>query len=178
MLRHPILFFFNTQKNILIKGPCDIRCINKIEFGKNIVIGNNARINFYDETNDKMLYIGDNTYIVNRVSFLVGGKIKIGQDCLIASDVSFISENHSIQLGQNIPYKDQPLEYGDIYVGNNVWIGEKVIVLPQVVIGNNSIVGAGSIVTKSIPEDCLVVGNLAQIIKKYNHINNKWETIR
>ena len=51
-------------------------------------------------------------------------------------------------------------------IGNNVIIGAEAIVLGNIIIGDNSRVGAGALVTKSVPQDCTVVGNPARIIVK------------
>ena len=52
-----------------------------------------------------------------------------------------------------------------------MWIGTNSIILKGVIIGDNSIIAAGSIVTKNVPENSLVAGNPAKIIKQ----NIKWE---
>jgi len=51
-------------------------------------------------------------------------------------------------------------------IGNNVDIGANVCIIGDVVIGNNVIIGAGSVVTKSFPDNCVVVGNPARILEK------------
>ena len=51
-------------------------------------------------------------------------------------------------------------------IGNNVSVCTGAIVIGGITIGNNCIIGAGSVVTKSIPDNCVVVGNPARIIKK------------
>jgi len=51
-------------------------------------------------------------------------------------------------------------------IGNNVDIGANVCIIGDIVIGDNVIIGAGSVVTKSIPSDCTVVGNPARILEK------------
>jgi putative colanic acid biosynthesis acetyltransferase WcaB len=51
-------------------------------------------------------------------------------------------------------------------IGNNVDIGANSVILGNIEIGTNSIIGAGSIVVKSIPENCVAVGNPAKVIKK------------
>nr|WP_268998954.1 DapH/DapD/GlmU-related protein [Leptospira interrogans] len=56
----------------------------------------------------------------------------------------------------------------DVVIGNNVWLGSQVIVLKGVKIGDNSVIGAGSVVTKSIPENCLAAGNPAKPIRFLN----------
>lgn len=55
---------------------------------------------------------------------------------------------------------------GRIVIGNNVFIGAGSIVLPNVKIGNNVIVGAGSVVAADIPDDVIVAGCPAKVIKK------------
>lgn len=172
---HPILFFCFTRKNnLIVKGRCDIKKIHKIKLGSNIQFGSDTRINFYDETDDVKLIIGDNSYFVNRVTILGGGAINIGKGVLVASDVAFFSENHSTNPQGNVPYKDQSLVFKNITVGEGTWIGEKAIILPGVSIGNKCVIGAGSIVTKDVPDLCIAVGNPAHVVKKYDQINKKW----
>lgn len=52
-----------------------------------------------------------------------------------------------------------------IRIGNNVWIGATVTVLPGVEIGENTTIGAGSEVTKSIPPNCVAVGNPCRVLR-------------
>jgi maltose O-acetyltransferase len=58
------------------------------------------------------------------------------------------------------------VESDPVIIGDNVWIGERAIILKGVNIGDNAIVAAGSVVTKSIPNNSLVAGNPAKIIKQ------------
>lgn len=53
-------------------------------------------------------------------------------------------------------------------IGDNVTLGANVTILGDICIGNNVIVGAGSVVVKSIPDNCVVAGNPAKIIKELN----------
>ncbi len=53
-----------------------------------------------------------------------------------------------------------------ISIENNVWIGEKATILKGVSIGENSVIGAGSVVTKSIPANCVAVGSPAKVIRR------------
>lgn len=53
-----------------------------------------------------------------------------------------------------------------IKIEDGVWIGGGAILLPGVTIGRNSIIGAGSVVMRSIPPDCIAVGNPCRVIRK------------
>ena len=52
-----------------------------------------------------------------------------------------------------------------VFIGNDVWIGGRVTILPGVHIGNHSIIGAGSVVTKDVPDNVIVGGAPAKVIK-------------
>ncbi len=54
----------------------------------------------------------------------------------------------------------------DTYIGDNCFIGIRAIILPGVRVGNEVVVGAGSVVTKDVPDNCIVAGNPARIIKE------------
>ena len=56
----------------------------------------------------------------------------------------------------------------DVVIGENVWIGQGVVINPGVEIGDGAIIGANSVVTHSIPKECIAVGAPARVIKKYN----------
>ena len=64
-------------------------------------------------------------------------------------------------------------------MGDDVWIGGNSVILPGITIGNNSVVGAGSVVTKDVPEDVVVAGNPAKVIKNITEQEKeKWRMMR
>jgi len=54
-----------------------------------------------------------------------------------------------------------------VTIGNDVWIGGNVTILPGVTIGNNVVVAAGAVVTKDVPDNCVVAGIPARKIKDH-----------
>jgi carbonic anhydrase/acetyltransferase-like protein (isoleucine patch superfamily) len=90
--------------------------------------------------------------------------VTLGDNVYISVGASFICHD-----GSTLPFrKDIPdLELaGEIVVGDNVFIGASSLLLPGVTVGSNCIVGANSVVTKDVPDDTIVAGNPAKIIKK------------
>ena len=59
-----------------------------------------------------------------------------------------------------------PHTKGDVVIGNDVWLGACSVIMSGVTIGNGAVVGANSVVTKDVPDYCVVAGNPARIIKK------------
>lgn len=58
----------------------------------------------------------------------------------------------------------------DVHIGRNCFIGGRSLIMPGVTIGDSCIVGAGSVVTKSVPNNCIVAGNPAKILRRDVHL--------
>ena len=172
------IFFPNAR---IIRFPIDIRGKKYIKFGKNLTTGRYCRIEAYKFYNlEPNLLIGNNVQINDYVHLACINSLIIEDDVLIASKVYISDINHGNYSGeeQSLPEeraKDRRLYSKPVKIGKNVWIGENVSILPGVTIGANSIIGANSVVTKSLPKNCIAVGNPAKIIKKYNDEIKKWE---
>ena len=67
----------------------------------------------------------------------------------------------------NIPPNRRPIySKGPVVIGNNVWLGEKSSIMPGVKIGNGVVVAANAVVTHDVPDNCIVAGVPAKIIKQ------------
>ena len=100
--------------------------------------------------------------------------VEIGEGTIIAPGVKIISANHDFD-NYNNHRKEEPVR-----IGENCWLGANCIILPGVKIGNRVIIGAGSVVTKSFPDNCIIAGVPAKIIRmlddtehKSNHNNSE-----
>ncbi len=77
---------------------------------------------------------------------------------MLGPEVGLFTVNHE-------PNNIRVLKTKPIHIKKNAWIGARVNILPGVIIGENAIVGTGSIVTKDVPDNTVVVGNPARIVK-------------
>ncbi|MDE6657379.1 MAG: sugar O-acetyltransferase [Oscillospiraceae bacterium] len=108
----------------------------------------------------KNIRIGKHVFINAGCKFQDQGGITIGDGTLIGHNVVLATLNHEIA-----PAKRQGMIPKPIKIGKNVWIGSNATILAGVTIGDNAIVGAGAVVTKNIPENKIVAGIPAKIIK-------------
>lgn len=104
------------------------------------------------------LEIGNNVAIMPYFKCMSAGKIIIEDDVQIAFNVAVITNDHD-------PYQRQVILVKDVHIKKNAWIGANATILSGVTIGENAIVGAGSIVTKDVPDNAVVVGSPAKVIK-------------
>ena len=92
----------------------------------------------------------------------IGNNVKIGGDCILI-DTDAHCLNHTIRRNNITDTKNA--QSSPIIIGDDVLIGTRCIILKGVVIGSRSIIGAWSVVTNSIPADCIAAGNPCKIIR-------------
>lgn len=109
----------------------------------------------------KHISIGKNVFINHDCTFLDLGGITIDDEVLIGPKVSIITENHPTD-----PTNRKSLDLKSVHIKKNAWIGAAATILPGVTIGENAIVAAGSVVNKNVPDNVVVAGVPAKIVKK------------
>ena len=112
------------------------------------------------------LTVGQNFYANHGCTILDCNRVTIGDNCLLAPHVCLSAATHPVQAG--------PRARGDEYtapitIGHNCWVGANATICPGVTIGHNVVVGAGAVVTKSFPDNVVVGGVPARILR---HIDN------
>lgn len=145
--------------------------INDIFIANSVSICANTVIYCTNENNKNgntsKLIIGENTYIgeMNNIR-CAGGKIVIGNKCLISQNVNIIGSNYTLNREEYIMQQTWDDSKTGVVIEDDVWVGCGSTILPGVKIGKGAIVAAGSIVTKNIESYTIVGGNPAKFLRK------------
>ena len=108
--------------------------------------------------------IGAKTVLGQECTISAFQHVSIGRECILADRVMLIDFDHGV-IEVERPIRLQGIYKRDVHVGHNVWIGYGACVLRGVTIGDNSIVGTSSVITKSVPENAVVAGAPARLIR-------------
>ncbi|EPF4174597.1 maltose O-acetyltransferase [Escherichia albertii] len=109
------------------------------------------------------IYLGKGFYANFDCVMLDVCPIRIGDNCMLAPGVHIYTATHPVDPVA----RNSGVELGKpVTIGNNVWIGGRAVINPGVIIGDNVFVASGAVVTKNIPDNVIVGGNPARIIKK------------
>jgi len=184
-------FYYFKNRGILLFFGSNIHLFNKknIKFGNNVNIGNNSRLSALGKA---QLIIGNNVNIgafsqviistsfnnigefikigsnvgIGEFSYIGGGGgTSIGNNTIIGQYLSIHPENHNYSDKSKL-IREQGVSRQGVKIRSNCWIGAKVTILDGVLIGDNCVIAAGSVVTKSFPNNSLIGGVPARMLKR------------
>jgi maltose O-acetyltransferase len=108
------------------------------------------------------IHVGENFFANFECIILDVCEVRIGTNCMLAPGVHIYTAAHPL----NPTERNSGREFGKpVTIGNNVWIGGGAIINPGVNIGDNAVIASGAVVTKDVPENVVVGGNPAKILK-------------
>jgi acetyltransferase-like isoleucine patch superfamily enzyme len=108
----------------------------------------------------KFISIGKNVFINHACSFLDMGGITIEDGVLIGPRVNLVTENHPLHPDERSALLTKPIR-----IRQKAWIGAGATILPGVTVGENAVVAAGAVVTRDVPDNAIVGGVPAKIIR-------------
>jgi acetyltransferase-like isoleucine patch superfamily enzyme len=157
------------RKNVTIENDVTIDgyAKNKLIFGNNVKVGAYSLVSCTSHLSKYGvgLTIGNNSAFGRFTEFGAAGGIEIGEDVIAGSYISFHSENHNFS-DSSLLIRDQGVTSKGIKIGNNVWIGAKATFLDGAIIGNNCVVAAGAVVNGIFPNNVIIGGVPAKILKE------------
>lgn len=139
--------------------PEEVRNLLSRLFGKTVDESFRVFPPFYTDFG-KNITVGKNVFINACCHFQDHGGVSLGDGCQIGHNVVFATLNHGLA-----PEDRQTTYPAPITLGKNVWVGSNSTILQGVTIGDNAVV-AGAVVTKDVPENTIVGGVPARIIRK------------
>ncbi len=108
------------------------------------------------------IHVGENFYANYNCVILDCAEVRVGDDCFLGPQVGIYTATHPTEAAARI----SGIEYANpITIGNNCWIGGHATINPGVTIGDNVVVASGAVVVKDVPDNVIVGGNPARIIK-------------
>ena len=90
--------------------------------------------------------------------------ISIGRECIIADRAMMIDFDHGMVEVER-PIREQGIYKRDVRIGHNVWIGYGACILRGVTVGDNAVIGTSAVVTTDVPDDAVVGGVPAKLIR-------------
>lgn len=126
---------------------------------------------FHANFGGKHVHFGHHIYCNFGVTMVDDTHIYVGDYTMFGPHVTIATAGHPILPS----LREKAYQYNmPVHIGRNCWFGAGCIVLPGVTIGDNVVVGAGSVVTKDIPSNVVVVGNPARILREINEHDKKY----
>jgi acetyltransferase-like isoleucine patch superfamily enzyme len=140
----------------------------KFEIGKNAMvtlgrwswIGHGTKVRVHEGE----VSIGAKSVLGQECTISAYRHISIGRECIIADKVMMIDFDHGMVEVER-PIREQGIYKREVRVGHNVWIGYGACLLRDVSLGNNCVVGTSAVVTRDVPENAVVAGIPAKVIR-------------
>lgn len=158
--------------SIILPTAMNIKGKKYISIGNGTQLGSSIQLTAWHKYNDveysPCISIGDNCLIRDFAHITSINSIVIGDNLLTGTNVLITDNSHGNLSNNNVnlhPCHRNLVSNGPVSIGNNVWLGNNVTILPNVSIGNGVIIGANSVVTSSIPDNCIAAGIPAKVVK-------------
>ncbi len=160
------------RERLVTDGLCFVRSGVKFEIGRDAKVvlgrwswlGDGCKI----RAHEGVIEIGAKSVLGQECTLSCFQRITIGRDCIIADRTMMIDFDHGTAEVER-PIREQGIYKRDVRIGHNVWIGHGACILRGVTVGDNAVIGTSSVVTKDVPDDAVVGGAPARVLRMRDH---------
>ena len=131
-----------------------------VRLGRWSWIGHGCKIRVHEGE----LEIGAKTVFGQECTISAFQHVSVGRECIIADRVMMIDFDHGV-VDTERPIRDQGIYKRDVNVGHNCWIGYGACILRGTTVGDNVVIGTSSVVTADVPDNAVVGGIPAKLIR-------------
>jgi acetyltransferase-like isoleucine patch superfamily enzyme len=131
-----------------------------VRFGRFVWVGDGTKIRCHEGE----VEIGEKTVLGQECTISAYQHVRIGEQCVIADRAMFIDFDHGV-VDVETPVREQGIYKREVDVGANVWIGYNACILRGIRVGDNAVIGANSVVTRDVPDNAVVAGAPARVIR-------------
>jgi len=168
LLARFVLLKLRHRGRLQTDGICFVCPGVKLELGRSATlrvgrwawIGHGCKIRVHEGE----VSIGAKTVIGQECTISAYQHVSIGRECIIADRVMLIDFDHGVTEVER-PIRLQGIYKRDVRVGHNVWIGYGACILRGVSVGENSVIGTSSVVTGDVPDNAVVAGAPARVLR-------------
>lgn len=167
-------FFLNIGFPTYIAKPCYIEGSSRISIGNKVRIFPGIRM---EAIKNGKIFIGDNTAIEQNVHITsCGSVLNIGKDVTILANSFITNIDHDYKdISKSV--LDQGLLCRETSIGDGCFIGFGAAIQAGTILGKHCIVGASAVVRGCFSDYCVIVGNPARVVKKYNPETRNWDRV-
>lgn len=146
-----------------------------ISIGAFVSIGSGAVVEALVPDRGVTVTIHDGAYVGHGLRLTAVNEVVIHEEAMLADDC-YVSDTNHVYEDPTVPIKRQGLKDDGrrVEIGPGAWLGIGAVVCGNVRIGRNAVVGARSVVTTDVPDHCVVVGNPAHIVRRFEGEAWRW----
>jgi acetyltransferase-like isoleucine patch superfamily enzyme len=173
--------FESVGRRLSVHYSCDIRrtIAGYIKIGNDVLIDRDARVDvpIVRNENAPVILLDDGCKIGPRITILAINRIHVGKDAIFGPGVLLMDHDHEFRDITRPIVAQGSTHGGTIHIEEGCWIGFGAAIVcskGELVIGRSSVVGANSVVTRSVPPYCVVTGNPARVVQRYDPAKKDW----
>lgn len=169
--QHWVKFLQGVFSSSIFSYPWTYRLRNAVysklfNLPKTVVVLEGVKFAKLHNTSGGGAIIGEKVVLNSEVMIDLTGEIKIGSNVVLSEGAMVYSHSHEIN---NSARRSGTVVPSHVEIGSGTWIGAKAIIVPRkegLTIGKSSVIGAGSVVTRDVPDNVVVAGSPARVVKE------------